>query len=114
MRDYQIDALPHRPIVRVEPILPERVRRCAEEGLKLMQAKGYDPKDPEHVKHHLLGNGTKPPRVVALLAASLAIVELQLEGLPPTRNRKHIEGWLHNLPDEAIIPLFRECVIRTN
>jgi len=51
---------------------------------------------------------------LALLAASLAIVELQFEGLPPTRNRKHIESWLLNLPDEAIIPLFRACVIRTN
>lgn len=88
--------------------------RIAEKGLELMQAKSYDPKDPEHVKHHLLGDGTKPPRVVALLAASLAIVELQFEGLPPTRNRKHIESWLLNLPDEAIIPLFRECVIRTD
>lgn len=80
MRDYQIDGLPHRPTIRVEPISPERLPRIAEKGLELMRVKGYDPNDPGHVKHHLLGDGTKPPRVVALLAASLAIVERRFDG----------------------------------
>lgn len=114
MRDYQIEGLPHQPFLRIEPISPDRLPRIAEKGLELMQAKGYDRKDPEHVKHHLFDDGTKPPRVVALLVASQAVKELSLAGLPPTRKPEHIYNWLLGLPDEAILPLFRECIIRTN
>lgn len=114
MRDYQIDALPYRPTLRIEPISPDRLPRIAAEGVKLLQVKGYDPKDPEHVKHHLLDDGEKPPRVVAQLVASTAIIELQFAGLPPTRDRQHIDGWVLSLPDEAVLAVFRECVMRTN
>lgn len=50
MRDYQIDALPYRPSLRIEPVPPERLPRIAAEGRKLLEAKGYDPKEPERLR----------------------------------------------------------------
>jgi hypothetical protein len=115
MLDYQIDALPHRPIVRLEQIEHARVEALAAQLTPRLLSQGYNPKDPEQVKkHHLFGDGTKPPRLVMQLVASDAIKELELTGSPPIRDLRRIAEWVTKLPDDALLPLFRECVIRSN
>jgi hypothetical protein len=114
MRDYQLDELPYKPIVRIEPITHERSVRVMAKAIELLLAQGYRRDDPNYVKHHLLGDASKPPRVVALLIATQAIKELELAGHPPTRENKHISAWVLTLPDDVAIALLRECVERTN
>ena len=105
MRDYQIDTLPYRPILRIEPISPERLPRIAEEGLKLLEANGYDAKDREHVTQHLFGDGEKPPRVVALLVASQAdhgtpVCRAASDQRPPCLAPANVEFEIRCAPDE--------------
>ncbi len=111
MREYIIEKLPFRPIVRIEQVPPDALPRIIAAGLKLMKDQGKDVGDPGQ---HLMNDATKSPRVVMLLVASQAIRELELHGHPPTKDVQFIAKWLHSLPDEAIHSLFRECILRVN
>jgi hypothetical protein len=114
MRDYIIEELPYRLILRIEQPSPDEVPRIAAKGVELLQAEGYRKGDPARAKYHLLGDTTKPPRIIVMLIARNAIRELELSGHAPTRDNAAICSWLETLPDEGLLPLMRECVVRTN
>jgi hypothetical protein len=114
MRDYLIEGLPYRAIVKVDWVPKERLPRIAELGFEVLKRSGYDRDDPNRGKHHLYGDLSKPPRAVVMLIASQGIKELQLGDLPPVREGNQINKWLFTLSDEALHRLLQVCVVRDN
>lgn len=114
MREYAIEGLPHHPMVWIDQVPRERLPRIIEVAVETLQKKGYRPKDPARGPWHLMGDLNKPPRFVAELVASQAVKRLQFAGIPPTHNPEMIIKWLQTLNDEALLSLFRECVLRDN
>lgn len=114
MRDYLIEGLPYRAIVKVEWVPNHRMPRITELSLKVLRDSGYDRSDPNRGKHHLYNDLSKPPRATVMLIASQGIKELQLADLPPVRELEQINKWLFTLPDEALHRLLQVCVQRDN
>ena len=70
MRDYLIEGLPYRAVVKIEMVPEARLPRITEFGLGVLKKSGYDRSDPGRGKHHLHEDLTKPPRMVVMLMPS--------------------------------------------
>lgn len=112
MRDYVIEGLPYRAVVKVEMVPRERLPRITELGREVLKKSGYDLNDPERGTHHLQQDIAKLPRAIAMLIARQGIKELQVGDRPAILELDQISNWVLTLPDEALVRLLQVCLDR--